>query len=145
MFDERKYFDYELAYEGFKRAEQLFNKGGIQEIINDNEFEISGADTIDEWSCNGYVPIYASGYNMTLYVIDKNFDTENKENNWYISGEIDIYSYGGGDDNIYINDISSLENRIGNLLDYAKNNDYTIADYEKELASLENVVQKIQI
>lgn len=145
MFGEkRKYFDYELAYNGFKRAEELFNKGGIEKLINDEEFDISGADTIEEWACNGYVPIYASGYNITLYVIDRNFDTENEENDWYVSGEVDIYSYGGGDDNIYINNISSIEDRINGLLDYAKKNDYSIEDYEKELESLKKVLEKLK-
>jgi hypothetical protein len=137
--DKRKYFDYELAYKGFKKAKKLFDKGGIQAILNSDEFEISGGGTIEDWSCNGYIDIYGSGYNFCIVLVDKNFDTDNLENKWYISGEVDIYSYGGGDDNLYITDISSIEERIGGLLDYAKDNDYTIEDYEKELESLEKV------
>lgn len=146
MFEEkRKYFDYELAYNGLKRAGELFNKGGVEELINDEEFDISGGGidyvgTIQQWACNGYVPINASSYNITLYLIDKNFDTENENNDWYISGEIDIYSYGEGDDNLYINNEETIKNRIDNLLDYAKENNYTIEDYEKELESLEKVL-----
>lgn len=146
MFEEkRKYFDYELAYNGLKRAEELFNKGGVEELINDEEFDISGGGidyvgTIQQWACNGYVPINVSSYNITLYLIDKNFDTENENNDWYISGEIDIYSYGEGDDNLYINNEETIKNRIDNLLDYAKENNYTIEDYEKELESLEKVL-----
>lgn len=148
MFDERKYFDYELAYNGYLKAKELFDKGGIKEVINDDEFNISGGGIdyvgdIEQWACNGYIPINASAYNMTLYAIDKNFDTDNKENEWYISGEIDIYSYGGGDDNLYINDISSIKERINGLLDYAKKNDYSIDDYEKELKSLEKMCKKL--
>lgn len=145
MFGEkRKYFDYELAYEGYLKAKELFNKGGVEELINDEEFDISGGATIEEWSCNGYLPLYASGYNITLYLSDRNFDTENENNDWYISGEVDIYSYSGGDDNLFINDKETIEDRINNLLDYANKNDYSIEDYEKELESLEKVLSFLQ-
>lgn len=145
MFGEkRKYFDYELAYEGYLKAKELFDKGGVEELINDEEFDISGGATIEEWSCNGYLPLYASGYNITLYLSDKNFDTENENNDWYISGEVDIYSYSGGDDNLFINDKETIEDRINNLLDYANKNDYSIEDYEKELESLEKVLSFLQ-
>ena len=145
MFGEkRKYFDYELAYEGYLKAKELFDKGGVEELINDEEFDISGGATIEEWSCNGYLPLYASGYNITLYLSDRNFDTENENNDWYISGEVDIYSYSGGDDNLFINDTEPIEDRINNLLDYANKNDYSIEDYEKELESLEKVLSFLQ-
>ena len=145
MFGEkRKYFDYELAYEGYLKAKELFDKGGVEELINDEEFDISGGATIEEWSCNGYLPLYASGYNITLYLSDRNFDTENENNDWYISGEVDIYSYSGGDDNLFINDKETIEDRINHLLDYANKNDYSIEDYEKELESLEKVLSFLQ-
>lgn len=145
MFGEkRKYFDYELAYEGYLKAKELFDKGGVEELINDEEFDISGGATIEEWVCNGYVPIIASAYNITLYLSDRNFDTENENNDWYISGEVDIYSYSGGDDNLFINDKETIEDRINNLLDYANKNDYSIEDYEKELESLEKVLSFLQ-
>ena len=49
MFGEkRKYFDYELAYEGYLKAKELFDKGGVEELINDEEFDISGGATIEE-------------------------------------------------------------------------------------------------
>ena len=145
MFGEkRKYFDYELAYEGYLKAKELFDKGGVEELINDEEFDISGGATIEEWSCNGYLPLYASGYNITLYLSDRNFDTENENNDWYISGEVDIYSYSGGEDNLFINDKETIEDRINNLLDYANKNDYSIEDYEKELESLEKVLSFLQ-
>ena len=149
MFEEkRKYFDYELAYEGYLKAKELFNKGGVEELINDEDFEISGGGidyvgTIQQWACNGYVPIIASAYNITLYLSDRNFDTENENNDWYISGEVDIYSYSGGDDTLFINDLSSIEERIDKLLDYAKLNEYTIEDYEKELRGLERVKERL--
>lgn len=149
MLEKRKYFDYELAYEGYKKAKELFNKGGIEELVNNKDFEISGGGidyvgTIEQWSCNGYIPIIASGYNITLYAIDRNFDTDNEENDWYISGEVDIYSYGGGDDNLYINNKESIEERINGLLDYSKENEYSIEDYKKELESLEKVLEELK-
>lgn len=150
MFEEkRKYFDYELAYNGLKRAEELFNKGGVEELINDEEFDISGGGidyvgTIQQWACNGYVPINASAYNITLYLIDKNFDTENENNDWYISGEVDIYSYSGGEDNLYINNVDEIEKRIDEVYEFAKKNNYSIEDYEKELESLEKVLSFLQ-
>ena len=149
MFEEkRKYFDYELAYNGFKRAEELFNKGGVEKLINDEKFDISGGGidyvgTIQQWACNGYVPIIASAYNITLYLIDKNFDTNNKENDWYVSGEVDIYSYGGGDDSIFINDIGDIKDRIMNLINYAKINNYTLNDLYAEYDSLISVLKEL--
>ena len=31
MEDTRKYFDYKLAYDGYKRVKELLDKGGIQD------------------------------------------------------------------------------------------------------------------
>ncbi len=149
MGDTRKYFDYELAYEGYLKAKELFDKGGLEELVNSVDFDISGGGvdyigSIEQWASNGYIPIVASAYNITLYVIDKNFDTDTEEKDWYISGEVDMISYSYGEDNLYINNKGAIEDRIGRLLDYAKENDYTIGDYEKELESLEKVLEKLQ-
>lgn len=149
MEDTRKYFDYELAYEGYLKAKELFDKGGLEELVNSADFDISGGGvdyigSIEQWASNGYIPIVASAYNITLYVIDKNFDTDTEEKDWYISGEVDMVSYSYGEDNLYINNKGAIEDRIGRLLDYAKENNYTIGDYEKELESLEKVLEKLQ-
>ena len=149
MEDTRKYFDYELAYEGYLKAKELFDKGGLEELVNSADFDISGGGvdyigSIEQWASNGYIPIVASAYNITLYVIDKNFDTDTEEKDWYISGEVDMISYSYGEDNLYINNKGAIEDRIGRLLDYAKENNYTIEDYEKELESLEKVLEKLQ-
>ena len=148
MEDTRKYFDYELAYEGYLKAKELFDKGGLEELVNSADFDISGGGvdyigSIEQWASNGYIPIVASAYNITLYVIDKNFDTDIKEKDWYISGEVDMISYSYGEDNLYINNKGAIEDRIGRLLDYAKENNYTIGDYEKELESLEKVLERL--
>lgn len=148
MEDTRKYFDYELAYEGYLKAKELFDKGGLEELVNSADFDISGGGvdyigSIEQWASNGYIPIVASAYNITLYVIDKNFDTDTEEKDWYISGEVDMISYSYGEDNLYINNKGAIEDRIGRLLDYAKENNYTIGDYEKELESLEKVLEKL--
>ena len=149
MEDTRKYFDYELAYEGYLKAKELFDKGGLEELVNSADFDISGGGvdyigSIEQWASNGYIPIVASAYNITLYVINKNFDTDTEEKDWYISGEVDMISYSYGEDNLYINNKGAIEDRIGRLLDYAKENNYTIEDYEKELESLEKVLEKLQ-
>ena len=148
MEDIRKYFDYELAYEGYLKAKELFDKGGLEELVNSADFDISGGGvdyigSIEQWASNGYIPIVASAYNITLYVIDKNFDTDTEEKDWYISGEVDMISYSYGEDNLYINNKGAIEDRIGRLLDYAKENNYTIGDYEKELESLEKVLERL--
>jgi hypothetical protein len=75
MEDNRKFFDYELAYNGYKKAKQLFNKGGLEELVNNADFDISGGGidyigSVEQWASNGYIPINASAYNITLYVID---------------------------------------------------------------------------
>ena len=148
MEETRKYFDYELAYEGYKKVKELLENGGIQAVVDNNEFNISGGGvdyigSIQQWACNGYIPIIASGYNATIYINDRNFDTDNEENEWYVSGEVDIYSYGGGDDTIYINDNISITDRIMGLVDYARKNDYTLDDLYKEYDSLKSVLELI--
>lgn len=144
MYETRKYFDYELAYEGYKKAVDLLNNGGIQAVIDSEEFEISDCETIEDWKENGYIPINAFGYNATIYISDENFDTDNEENEWYVSGEVDIYSYSGGDDNLYINDYDSLQQRIDGLLEYARKNEYTLDDLYKEYDSLINTQNLIK-
>ena len=144
MEETRKYFDYELAYEGYMRAKELLENGGIQAVIEDEEFDISCGATIEEWSCNGYIPIVASGYNATIYISDRNFDTNNEENDWYVSGEVDIYSYSGGDDNIFINDNLTITQRIIDLVDYARANDYALSDLYAEYDSLKSVLAEIE-
>ena len=59
MEETRKYFDYELAYEGYIRVKELLENGGIQAVIDNEEFDISCGGTIADWSCNGYIPIVA--------------------------------------------------------------------------------------
>ena len=144
MEETRKYFDYELAYEGYIKVKELLENGGIQAVIEDEEFDISGGATIEEWSCNGYIPIVASGYNATIYISDRNFDTNNEENDWYVSGEVDIYSYSGGDDNIFINDNLTITQRIIDLVDYARANDYALSDLYAEYDSLKSVLAEIE-
>lgn len=144
MIDTRKYFDYKLAYQGYKKVKKLLNKGGIQAVINNDEFDISDSYTIEDWKANGYIPINAFSYNATIYINDRNFDNDNTENDWYVSGEVDIYSYGGGDDTIYINNIDNLNLRIMELSRYAKNNNYTLNDFEKEYNSLISVVKELK-
>ena len=144
MEETRKYFDYELAYEGYTKVKELLENGGIQAVIEDEEFDISCGATIEEWSCNGYIPIVASGYNATIYISDRNFDTNNEENDWYVSGEVDIYSYSGGDDNIFINDNLTITQRIIDLVDYARANDYALSDLYAEYDSLKSVLAKIE-
>lgn len=143
MEETRKYFDYELAYEGYMKAKELLENGGIQAVVDNDEFDISGGGTIEEWSCNGYIPIVASGYNATIYISDRNFDTDNEENDWYVSGEVDIYSYGGGDDNIFINDNLTITQRIIDLVDYARTNDYALSDLYAEYDSLISVLKEL--
>lgn len=143
MEETRKYFDYELAYEGYIKVKELLENGGIQAVIEDEEFNISCGATIEEWSCNGYIPIVASGYNATIYISDRNFDTDNEENDWYVSGEVDIYSYSGGDDNIFINDNLTITQRIIDLVDYARANNYQLSDLYAEYDSLKGVLKEI--
>ena len=143
MEETRKYFDYELAYEGYKKVKELLENGGIQAVIDNDEFDVSFGATIEDWKENGYIPINAFGYNATIFINDRNFDTNNKENDWYVSGEVDIYSYGGGEDTIYINDNISITDRIMGLVDYARKNGYTLDDLYKEYDSLKSVLKEI--
>lgn len=144
MEDTRKYFDYELAYDGYKKVKELFKKGGIQAVLDNEEFDISGDCNIKDWACNGYIPIVASGYNATIYIVDRNFDTDNNENDWFVSGEVDIYSYSGGDDNLYINDSFAITQRITDLINYARANDYSLNDLYAEYDSLMNIFPKLK-
>ena len=139
FIEDRKYFDYELAYQMYKKVKMLFNYGGIKAVEKEFDIDDSGKD-------NGYIIVKdeLNAYNTWVYLINKNFDTD-KEEEFYVSGEVDIISYGEGDDNLYINDIETIENRIGGLLDFAKENNYTIEDYERELLSLEIVLAQLKM
>ena len=77
-------------------------------------------------------------------MIDSNFDTDNKENNWCVSGEVDIHSYSGGDDNLYINSNITIQERIIDLLDYAKKNNYSIEDIYAEYECLKSVLEELE-
>ena len=44
MEETRKYFDYELAYEGYMRAKELLENGGIQSL--EEEFEVAVREEI---------------------------------------------------------------------------------------------------
>ena len=143
MEDTRKYFDYKLAYDGYKKVKELLDKGGIQAVIDNDEFDVSYGATIEDWKENGYIPINAFGYNATIFINDRNFDTNNKENDWYVSGEVDIYSYSGGDDSIFINDIGDIKDRIMNLINYAKINNYTLNDLYAEYDSLISALKEL--
>ena len=144
MEDTRKYFDYKLAYDGYKKVKELLDKGGIQAVIDNDEFDVSCGATIEDWKENGYIPINAFGYNATIFINDINFNTNNKKNDWYVSGEVDIYSYGGGDDTIYINDNITITQRIIDLVDYARANNYQLSDLYAEYDSLKNVLAEIE-
>lgn len=63
-------------------------------------------------------------------------ERKGKENDWYVSGEVDVYGYSGRDDTIYINNNSEILKRIEVLVAYAKIHDYTLEDIYKEYESL---------
>ena len=134
MEETRRYFDYELAYEGYMRAKELLENGGIQAL--EEEFEETGD------RANGYTTFYGADCNTWVYVSNINFDTDLKEE-WKITGEVDIYSYSGGDDNIFINDNLTITQRIIDLVDYARANDYQLSDLYAEYDSLKGVLKEI--
>ena len=135
MEETRKYFDYELAYEGYMRAKELLENGGIQAL--EEEFEETGD------RANGYTTFYGADYNTWVYVSNINFDTDLQEE-WQVTGEVDIISYSGGDDNIFINDSSTITQRIIDLVDYARANDYALSDLYAEYDSLKSVLAEIE-
>ena len=135
MEETRKYFDYELAYEGYMKAKELLENGGIQAL--EEEFEETGD------RANGYTTFYGADYNTWVYVSNINFDTDLQEE-WQITGEVDIYSYSGGDDNIFINDNLTITQRIIDLVDYARANDYALSDLYAEYDSLKSVLAEIE-
>lgn len=144
MFETRKFMDYELAYIMYKKCKQLLASGGIDEL--DNYFEEVG-DRV-----NGYTTYYGADYNTYVYIVNDNAGTDKENDTWLgnadglrVSGEVDIISYSNGEDTIYINDESMIEDRIGRLLDYAKDNNYSIEDYERELLTLEVVLAQVKM
>ena len=143
IIDERNYFDYELAYKMYNKCKELLEKGGIDEL---DEYFYERGDRE-----NGYTYYYGYDYNTAVYIVNTNYGTDKEDDTWLgkckgleVSGEVDMISYNGGDDTLYINEKRSIEKRIDKLLDYAKTNDYTIDDYEKELKSLEWVLTQIE-
>lgn len=134
MEETRKYFDYELAYEGYMRAKELLENGGIQAL--EEEFEEVGD------RANGYTTFYGADYNTWVYVSNINFDTDLQEE-WQITGEVDIISYGEGDDTLFINDNLDITQRIIDLVNYARANNYQLSDLYAEYDSLKSVLKEI--
>ena len=134
MEETRKYFDYELAYEGYMRAKELLENGGIQAL--EEEFEEVGD------RANGYTTFYGADYNTWVYVSNINFDTDLQEE-WQITGEVDIISYGEGDDTLFINDNLDITQRIIDLVNYARANNYQLSDLYAEYDSLKSVLNLI--
>ena len=134
MEETRRYFDYELAYEGYMRAKELLENGGIQAL--EEEFEEVGD------RANGYTTFYGADYNTWVYVSNINFDTDLQEE-WQTTGEVDIISYGEGNDTLFINDNLDITQRIMDLVNYARANDYALSDLYAEYDSLINVLKKI--
>lgn len=134
MEDTRKYFDYELAYEGYMKAKELLENGGIQAL--EEEFEEVGD------RANGYTTFYGADYNTWVYVYNINFDTDLQEE-WQITGEVDIISYGEGNDTLFINDNLDITQRIIDLVNYARANNYQLSDLYAEYDSLKSVLKEI--
>ena len=134
MEETRKYFDYELAYEGYMKAKELLENGGIQAL--EEEFEEVGD------RANGYTTFYGADYNTWVYVSNINFDTDLQEE-WQITGEVDIISYGEGNDTLFINDNLDITQRIIDLVNYARANNYQLSDLYAEYDSLISVLKEI--
>ena len=134
MEETRKYFDYELAYEGYMKAKELLENGGIQAL--EEEFEETGD------RANGYTTFYGADYNTWVYVYNINFDTDLQEE-WKITGEVDIISHRGGNDTLFINDNLYITQRIINLVNYARANNYQLSDLYAEYDSLKGVLKEI--
>lgn len=135
MEETRKYFDYELAYEMYNRCVGLLEKGGIKAL--EKEFEETGD------RANGYTTFYGADYNTWVYVSNINFDTDLQEE-WQITGEVDIISYGEGEDTLFINDNLTITQRIIGLVDYARANNYALSDLYAEYDSLKSVLAEIE-
>ena len=142
MENNRKYFDYDLAYKMYLKCKKLLAKGGIDEL--DEHFEEVGDRE------NGYTSYYGADYNTWVYIVNKNFDTDKQDESWltskglYVSGEVDMISCGEDKDHLFINDKAQIENRISKLLDYASKNDYSLEDIQKEMKSLQIVLAKLE-
>ena len=134
MKETRKYFDYELAYKMYKEVKETLDKEGIKGVELDFQ-EVGDRE-------NGYTSFYGADYNTWVYLTNSNFDTD-KEEKWYVSGEVDMISYGEGDENIFIDNIDALEERKNSLLEYARKNDYTLEDIYAEYDSIVNTIAKI--
>ena len=134
MEETRRYFDYELAYEGYMRAKELLENGGIQAL--EEEFEETGD------RANGYTTFYGADYNTWVYVSNINFDTDLQEE-WQITGEVDIISYGEGNDTLFINDNLDITQRIMDLVNYARANNYQLSDLYAEYDSLKSVLKEL--
>lgn len=134
MKENRKYFDYELAYKMYKEVKETLDKEGIKGVELDFQ-EVGDRE-------NGYTSFYGADYNAWVYLTNSNFDTD-KEEKWYVSGEVDMISYGEGDENIFIDNIDALEERKNSLLEYARKNDYTLEDIYAEYDSIVNTIAQI--
>lgn len=143
IVEARKYFDYKLAYDGYEKIKELFDKGGIQAVIDDFDFDVSEGCTLEEWKKENCIPIYACGYNATYYIINKNYNND-KEEEWVVSNEVDIVSYHGGDTTICIDNINNIEFEIINLINYARENAYLWSDLYAEYDGLMSIRDKLK-
>lgn len=128
---EIKYYDYELAYQGYKKVKKMLEQYGIEQVKD--KFK----DYCGYYDDNDMVEFYYEDYNVQI--------TLRKEPTWYVSSEVIVVSYDGGEDCLKINDIGTLYKRKWKLLDYAIENEYTYEDIISEYESLKKLISELKI
>lgn len=136
MLEERKYFDYELAYKGFIQFDERYNeKMDIKTLIENYNYETDcDLEHLEDYD---YITIKDMEHNAIYFMETGSLG------NWYITGEVEVISYGGNEDTLFINDIHDIQDRLNHLMEWAINYKYTEKDLKYERTSLQNILKEM--
>lgn len=136
--EERKYFDYELAYKGFiKFSERYDDELDVKNLVD--KYDYSSNCDLEHLEDYDYITIRDYEHNC-LYFMELGI-----LGNWYISGEIEIISYNGDEDTLFIDNIDSIKDRLNKLEKWAIDREYSEDDLKKEKESLEKVLKILEM
>lgn len=136
MLEERKYFDYELAYKGFIQFDERYNEEmDIKTLIENYNYETDcNLEHLEDYD---YITIKDMEHNAIYFMETGSLG------NWYITGEVEVISYSGDEDTLFINDIHDIQDRLNHLTEWAINHKYTEKDLKCERTSLQNILKEM--
>lgn len=133
MFETRKYMDYELAYQGYIKFDERYSEEmDIKTLIDRYNYETDyDLEHLEDYD---YITIKDMEHNAIYFMEVGNLGS------WYISGEVEVISYNGEEDTLFINNIVDIKDRLKSVKRWAIDHEYSEEDYNKEKESLEKVL-----